>query len=224
MSVPVTVRFYFTLLQPVGLSVAAAALQCREAESGPWSKKGCYQTKWDLLGDLSPVVPRGDCPAGEVQLIFSHFNDCVSGISCCTGRRWGTIDAREPGGEFANWTLVPALLFTVSCSSDLSWQSQQAPVCGSSRAPARAGAAPWQSLCAGWAGPPGILCVCVCSSVSKEIRLGTANLFFSLRESCLTLMTSCNSSFLEMNENLPNNKSNKKGRKKPSLIIISLKS
>lgn len=27
MSVPVTVRFYFTLVQPVGLTVAAAALQ-----------------------------------------------------------------------------------------------------------------------------------------------------------------------------------------------------
>lgn len=26
-----------------------------------------------LLGDLSPTVPRGDCPAVEVQLIFSHL-------------------------------------------------------------------------------------------------------------------------------------------------------
>lgn len=23
----------------------------KEAESGPWSKNECYQTKWDLLGD-----------------------------------------------------------------------------------------------------------------------------------------------------------------------------
>lgn len=103
-------------------------------------------------------------------------------ISCCTGRRWGTIDAREPGGEFASWTLAPALLFTASCSSDFSWQSQQAL--------AKAMTSPCQRLCfhclsrgTGCTGAPEILSVCVCSSISREIRLAGKyqSLFFSER-------------------------------------------
>lgn len=30
----------------------------KEAESGPWSKNECYQTKWDLLGDLKMDIIR----------------------------------------------------------------------------------------------------------------------------------------------------------------------
>lgn len=35
------------------------------------------------------------------------------------------LNAREPGREFASWTLALVLLFTASCSSNF-WQSQQA--------------------------------------------------------------------------------------------------
>lgn len=161
---------------------------------------------------MEPCCTCGDCPAVEVQLPFSHLLPAmtVSGISCCTGRRWGTLGAGEPGGEFASWTLVPALLFTVSCSSDLSWQPQQAAVC-SSRAPAKARTSPCQRLCLS-RGTRNPLCVLLHFQGHQP--------GWEVRESCLTLMTSCNSSFLERNENLPNNKSNKKGHKKPGLIIL----
>lgn len=118
----------------------------------------------------------------EVQ----HFNSLpfmtVSGISCCTGRQKGTLDAREPGREFASWTLAPVLLFTASCSSNFSRQSQQgnavmaclAPACGSSGKHnqnddfSKSVTLYEVAVCTGasW-----ILSVHVYSLISKEIRL-----------------------------------------------------
>lgn len=107
-------------------------------------------------------------------------------ISCCTGRQWGTIDAREPGGEFASWTLVPALLFTASCSSDFSWQSQQAPVCGSSRSQSNDFSVleallslPFQRLQAVQGHLESSLSVCAPQFPKQSGCLGSADLFFS---------------------------------------------
>lgn len=159
------------------------------------------------------TAPQWRC--SSFSLTFSLW--CVSGISSCTGRRWGTIDAREPGGEFASWTLVPALLLTASCSSDLSCSpsKQQEPQPKQGLLPV------WGFAFTAFPGTPGILSVCASRFSRKSGWLGSAHLFFSLREPCLTLMASCNSSFFfERNENLPNIKSNKKGHKKLGLIIL----
>lgn len=139
-------------------------------------------------------------------------------------------NAREPGREFASWTLALVLLFTASCSSNFSWQSQQASAvmaslaltCSSSRNHNQSndfsmsvrGYATYFQEVADCTGTSWILSVHVYSSISKEIRLAvkcqSLAAHLSLREACLTWWLLANSLFLDRNKNSPNKKLDKK--------------
>lgn len=167
----------------------------REAEAGPWSEKGCYQTKWDLLGDLSPIVPRGDCPAVEVQLIFSHLLLVMavfqeSAVALASGGEpsmQGNLEENSPAGH----------LFLPFCSQLLvhliSPGSPSKPQCvAAAGAPADSMTSPCQRLCSHCLSRGRWLYRGTWNPLSskKSGWLGSADLF-SLGESCLTLMTSC---------------------------------